>query len=148
MKTIFKILNFPQDICEYIGYLYYQECLSNEQCYQYHTNIIRKDYLNQLIQIHFIFPKNISVHTMIRKTLYEHDFKSILPRYYLHADPFQIYLCGSVGLSNKISLKYKIKKMNRILKGENYINYRKLTSKAISEGYYTKDLRNIYWKIN
>ena len=40
--------------------------------------------------------------------------------------------------------------MTNILKKSEYpgLIYRKLTIKAIGEGYYNKDLRNIYWKLN
>ena len=68
MGTIAKLLGFPQEIYVYIGFLYLQECFSEEQCYKYHTSILRKECLTN---INIIFPTDMSVHTMIRKTLYK-----------------------------------------------------------------------------
>ena len=149
MSTIAKLIGFPEEICEYIGYLYLQECFSDEQCYKYHTSILRREHLKK---INFIYPRNMSVHTMIKQTLYEHDFKSILPRHYLHADPFQIYLCGSLNYfslekPNKLTICQRIYKMNSILSKDNYYIYRKLTKKAIDEGYYSKNMRKKIWKV-
>ena len=151
MEIITRKLGFPVDICKYISNLYLQDSLSKNNSYLYHTSIERKKYLQIINNTNIIYPLNLDVQSLLRKTLYDEDFKTMEPRYYLHADPFQIYLCGSgFELSKSISLKYRIKKMTNILKKNHYPGfiYRKLTIKAIGEGYYNKDLRNIYWKLN
>ena len=150
MSTSAKKIGFPQEICDYIGNIIYQESLSDKQRLKYHSNTSRKlKLLNNLTTYNAPFFDN---KLLLKRTLYDKDFKIYLPRYGLHADPFEIYLSNNINYDlwshNYLTLKERLDKTKELLSNMNdFYIFRKLTEKAINEGYYSRNKRNHIWKI-
>lgn len=143
MKTIVKLLGFPEDICYYFEKFYYELYCSPIQCLTYH--IRRTKYIHTIqgksVDLHF------SLNPLEHRTLYDQEFKMLLPRYFIHADPFEIYICGSWNLNTKQwSIKERIKKCKIILHDHNMtFIFCKLIKNATQEGYYLKNDKNKLW---